>query len=267
MDKKLGPYPFNRDSNELYNEWVTLVDMISPKILTALISPVKQELYHFSSMSSKCNEDSMGSNGNIEFTPIDCKRSFPPTATGAERTKFAKDKSWYLSHLIESRNNGKSILLQLFIILVDAMFLLGELQIAFVILLFGHNFEGLEQWKNLTHCIMLSREAITNQMHQEFFSRFFTILESQLKHVPKDFFEDFFLDNNFLVISLKHFAASILFYQSEGTSKFKTIMNNHLNNLNKLFKQKFKWDLIQEASDAEASLDLEEHEDPPTIVE
>ena len=38
----------------------------------------------------------------LNILPIDLKRTFPPTATGRERTLAAQDRSWYLNHLIST---------------------------------------------------------------------------------------------------------------------------------------------------------------------
>ncbi|KAJ2770960.1 hypothetical protein IWQ57_002422 [Coemansia nantahalensis] len=83
----------------------------------------------------------------LHFTHVDIRHSFPRDASAAEIRVHSQDKTWLLRTLLEREWGGPGGLL-------------GEFQLAFLVILAGQNFAGLEHWKRLLHLAMASARAL-----------------------------------------------------------------------------------------------------------
>ena len=75
--------------------------------------------------------------------------------------------------------------------------LLGEFQLAFVLLMALSSMEALEQWKRLTHVVCSCAETAVFE-HPELYSNFIDALDAQLGRAGEDFFVDDYSEDNFL---------------------------------------------------------------------
>lgn len=106
----------------------------------------------------------------VNFLPVDLKRTWRPDATGRERTDAARDRSWALKNLVENHCNKDLGITEL----------LGELQFCFLMILTLNNYSCLEQWKRLLQLVLTCTEAV--QKYPDFFVHFLQILKLQLQH-------------------------------------------------------------------------------------
>ncbi|KAJ2711990.1 hypothetical protein H4R19_002986 [Coemansia spiralis] len=81
------------------------------------------------------------------FTYVDIRHSFPKDAAAADIRVHSQDKSWLLGTLLAGAWGGPGGLL-------------GEFQLAFLVILAGQNFGGLEHWKRLLHLVLASARAL-----------------------------------------------------------------------------------------------------------
>jgi A1 cistron-splicing factor AAR2 len=195
IEPQLGAYP-QTSPEELrkYTQWKSLTCHISANVVNRLLVDDGR----LTSMTASTIPDETGvqlagghsDTTEIQFTCIPLKQSYPPGAIGQERSKYSQDKSWLLSDMLSQR--------------LPANEMLGEMQLAFLLLLVAHNFEGLEQWKLLVQLVCFSREFARSGRAEceEFLERFGKVLRAQLQQVPRDFFEDIVSRGNFLWHSL-----------------------------------------------------------------
>lgn len=84
--------------------------------------------------------------------------------------------------------------------------MVSELQLSFILLLLGHNFEGFEQWKRIVCCFAFSKEAWRRDPDLDLgttLKGFLLTLTTHLQQVPEDFFRDLISSDNFLRDALK----------------------------------------------------------------
>ena len=116
-------------------------------------------------------EDSMTNHGEkeLQFLPIDLRRTWRYGAVGRERTDAAKDRSWALRDLIQNFcSDGKE------------NEILGELQLTFLATLTLGNYSCMEQWKRILNLVLTCQVAVRER--PEFFVRFLGLLKLQLQH-------------------------------------------------------------------------------------
>ncbi|RKP06985.1 AAR2 protein-domain-containing protein [Thamnocephalis sphaerospora] len=117
----------------------------------------------------------------------------------------------------------------------------GEMQMAFVLLLLGQNFCGLEQWKRIVYLVCGSEEAM-EELGDTLYVEFLRVLRAQLQECPIDFFYDLLSKDNFISVLLE--------------------------SLRKFLLKRFDWDVRFELPLVDDDVDaLEEGEDAPVIVE
>ncbi|KAJ3371534.1 a1-alpha2 repression [Allomyces arbusculus] len=179
----------------------------------------------------------------IHFTDFDLKRSWDPSgsSSASEITRYSMDKSWLLLSVMKRPN-------------VD---LLGELQLAFLCLLVGQNFEGFEQWKKLMHLICRSVEAI--DQIPEFFVKFMAVLRDQLAECPSDFFVDVMSQDNFLITLLQELVANIADSSANATHPR---LERAVNRLRGFVQKRFEVELVDPFDD-----EYLDEEDRPVVVE
>lgn len=109
----------------------------------------------------------------LNFLTIDLKRTWRDGAIGRERTESVLDRSWYLSHLMDSlsstSNEGRK---------AGAAQILGELQFCFVAVLTLANWSCLQQWKRILALLLGCRKAVGEV--QDYFVEVVRVLRLQL---------------------------------------------------------------------------------------
>lgn len=81
------------------------------------------------------------------------------------------------------------------------MYLIGELQFAFVCFLLGNVYEAFEHWKRLLNLLCRSEAAMVK--HHTLYVSLISILYHQLGEIPADFFVDIVSQDNFLTSTLQ----------------------------------------------------------------
>lgn len=157
----LSPYRQSATTNDPVPKhekrpWEKLTDGITDLLLSRIIgtkpnkwtltsaSSAPQDLEHIPGLSST----EIQAEKELNFLPIDLKRTWPPGATGRTRTDAALDHTWALNDLIENHCNG------------DANELLGEMQFCFLMVLSLNNYSCLEQWKRILSLLFTCKEAV-----------------------------------------------------------------------------------------------------------
>ena len=150
------------------------------------ISSASQDVDRIPGLTS--SQTDLEGEGYLSFSSVDLKRTWRDGAVGSERTDAARDKSWYLGHLIQqvitagkigvdngdhSDNKGKTRK-------AGAMQLLGELQICFLMVLTLSNWSCLQQWKRLIGVLLGCRTALSEI--EGFFVAALQVLSIQLRH-------------------------------------------------------------------------------------
>jgi A1 cistron-splicing factor AAR2 len=163
----LSPYRQSalQDSSDLAQEekqdWKHLTAHITKDLLSRIVggklnhwtltsaSSAPQDLEHIPGLSE--NKTDIQPEKELNFLPIDLKRTWRPGATGRERTDAALDHTWALNDLIEQYCGN------------DAMELLGEMQFCFLMVLSLNNYSCLEQWKRILSLLFTCRDAVTTK--------------------------------------------------------------------------------------------------------
>ncbi|QGA15835.1 hypothetical protein EYB26_003496 [Talaromyces marneffei] len=213
-----------------------------PGITAEIASEVRTKAFESGQESKKEKE--------LQFLPIDLKRTWREGAIGRERTEAAQDKSWALGDLIGryslSGNSGKK----------GEGEILGELQFCFLMILTLMNYSCLEQWKRLLSLILTCRIAIRER--EPFFRDVLQLLRLQLRHcedVDGGLFEmDGDYDGNFLRKLLTGFRQTI--YQIEGADTVRQEMNA----LEQWVRTEYGWELRKDSIMRRGMLQLEDGE-------
>ncbi|KUL84016.1 hypothetical protein ZTR_07146 [Talaromyces verruculosus] len=186
----------------------------------------------------------------LQFLPIDLKRTWREGAIGRERTEAAQDRSWALGDLIsryslpgndEKKGEGE---------------ILGELQFCFLMILTLMNYSCLEQWKRLLSLILTCRTAIRER--EPFFKDVLQLLRLQLRHcedVDGGLFEmDGDYDGNFLRKLLTELRQTI--HQLQGADTVRSEMNA----LEQWVRTEYGWELRKDSIMRRGMLQLEDGE-------
>lgn len=177
----------------------------------------------------------------MRFHAIPIKSLIPPGATPAEVTRLSLDKTPLFERILTRDFQGS----------LDG--LLGELQLAFVIFLYGRLFDGFEQWKRLTH-LLCSSAATAAGRHPHLYADFITVLFFQTKEIPEDFFLDIVTRENFLTSTL----CSLFVHVGEAEDP---AVDANLKTKAEKFKmyltKKFKWNFDEDDLDDESPVVVE----------
>lgn len=111
----------------------------------------------------------------LVFQDIDLKHSYKEGEIGSERTKSLLDKSWYLNTVVL-----KSISFD---------YLLGELQVGFLLMLILANFSSAQQWLKIVD--LLTRCETDLKQNPARYSKFVKIVTYQLDSCPQEYIESF----------------------------------------------------------------------------
>ena len=175
--------PPSLQSNETTVEWHALISHISQSLLSTLLpanpqastnqagtqthwsltsitsSPLDAEPIPGLSSTEKVTaiqDFDPDSSPDLHLTSIDLSRTFPPTATGPSRTTHARDRSWYLTHLLDSLSSSTAAKDRA----SAANQLLGELQFCFVTTLLLANWSSLQGWRRILEVVLTCQTAI-----------------------------------------------------------------------------------------------------------
>ena len=170
MDPFLGPYPIS--DQEKRTTWQGLTSYIHERGLERVFKCLKvtNHLYHFHSMSGSTYSEV---ENELGWPSIQLTRSIPVTDQASLRTRYALDKSFLLKLLLTDHY------------LSDPYELMGDFQLAFLVLYLAQNIEGLEYWKRLLYVLCYSEEALSHQ--SIFYVDWMRVLWKQLQLVPIDF--------------------------------------------------------------------------------
>jgi A1 cistron-splicing factor AAR2 len=164
-------------AQEESQDWRHLTGHISRNLLSRIVgekpnhwsltsaSSAPQDLEHIPGLSA--NKTDIQAEKELDFLPIDLKRTWRPGATGRERTDAALDHTWALNDVIEQHCGN------------DAMELLGEMQFCFLMVLSLNNYSCLEQWKRILTLLFTCRDAVTTR--PELFVEAISTLRLQLQ--------------------------------------------------------------------------------------
>jgi A1 cistron-splicing factor AAR2 len=179
----LSPYrqsAFQDSSDSVQEEkhdWKLLTEHISEGLLSRIVgnkpnhwsltsaSSAPQDLEHIPGLSS--NDTEIQPEKELDFLPIELKRTWRPGATGRERTDAALDHTWALNDLIEQHCEN------------DEMQVLGEMQFCFLMVLSLNNYSCLEQWKRILSLLFTCREAVITR--SDLFVKAISTLRVQLQ--------------------------------------------------------------------------------------
>lgn len=160
---------------ESEDPWPALTSHISPRLLSRVlsskdesadwtltsISSAPSDTEHIPGLSSDESQYALAEMQTLNVLPIDLKQTWSQHAVGRERTDMARDRSWYLSHLIQSlqtptaaSDSGEISQQQ------AARELLGEIQFTFLMVLCLANYSCLEQWKRILSVLFTCRSAL-----------------------------------------------------------------------------------------------------------
>lgn len=117
----------------------------------------------------------------LHLLPIDLKKTWDETDLGSTRTERARDRSWYLQHLISMLQAGPGPSMQAPSQQLAAKDLLAEVQFTFLMVLCLANYSCLEQWKRLLSVLFTCQTALTEV--EGFFTEAVSILRTQLSRI------------------------------------------------------------------------------------
>lgn len=188
------------DDNEAdQSTWTDLTSHISPSLLTRILT---REWITTSVSSAPSDTETIPGLSHLEasdalhqhplqLVPIDLKQTWAAGDVGRVRTDHARDRSWYLSTLVDAasrsadttstsssagqaqvKNEEKSL---------GAKHLLGELQFCFIMVLTLANYSCLEQWKRLLGVFFTCHDALRDV--EAYFVQMVRVLHEQMRRV------------------------------------------------------------------------------------
>ncbi|RKP27841.1 A1 cistron-splicing factor [Syncephalis pseudoplumigaleata] len=252
-DPNLAAYPM-RDKS--YTVWQHLSDYITPSIARRVL-PSGRHILDITQPDENNHDDVHAANESTGhgFTSLDVRRSYREGATGAERTKSMLDKSWLLESMLERHYHG------------DYKELLGEMQLAFILLLLGQNYSGLEQWKRIMYLVCGSEDAL-DRWGNTLFVDYLHALQYQLDECPHDFFYDLLSADNFIFVLLKMLFRNVAQQRATPQDDYPSTVAELVKQLaqfQSFLQKRFGWSPSLEELRAEA--EIEEGEDAPVVVE
>jgi A1 cistron-splicing factor AAR2 len=152
--------------------------------------------------------------------------------------------------------------------------LLGEFQLAFVLLMSLSSMAALEQWKRLAHVVCSCAETAVFD-YPELYLGFVNALEAQLARAGEDFFVDDYTEDNFL----RPCMVALMRIDVDGAPKREVTdmdvestldaISSKLAALARGVREKFDVDLVEEAREAKLAdaRGVDTAEDGPVVVE
>lgn len=160
------------------DDWRQLTDCITASMLSRILSTDPNQWALTSASSAKRDMDDIPGlsaeesrilpEKELQFLPVDLRRTWREGATGRERTEAAQDRSWALSEIMSQYCSG------------NALEVLGELQFCFLMILTLNNYSALEQWRRILSLVFTCKAAVNT--NPDFFVRLIATLKLQLQH-------------------------------------------------------------------------------------
>ncbi|WVN88417.1 uncharacterized protein L203_103626 [Cryptococcus depauperatus CBS 7841] len=149
LDKELAPYPFQG-----VDAWKALISYLTPSVLSSVLGadgrvdgmmPVSGQDEDSLAKDMRDKLDEMKKKSEIQeagyktlkFARFDLKRSWREGAVGEEVTRFSRDKSWLLGHVIANQLHR------------EPRQLLAHLQLSFILLLHLSSYSCLIKYKHI----------------------------------------------------------------------------------------------------------------------
>lgn len=192
LDRHLGPFPVDGTEWPRFLRWTRhvtpeLVARILPNRRAALSSMTGS--YHGTMDLGRAAGAPRAAADltvdDLHFTPISQTSLAARPAAADALTAQILDRTAYLDSLLQGPLAG------------DARSLLGELELAFVILVLGHNFEGFEQWRAIVCMLCQCPRKVASS--PDLFCELIDTLRDQLGECPEDFFDAALVQDNRLV--------------------------------------------------------------------
>ncbi|KAI5845086.1 A1 cistron-splicing factor [Morchella snyderi] len=117
----------------------------------------------------------------IEWTPVDLKRTWPEGVIGRDRTIMAKDRSWALGDIVGKLGIGDGD---------GEKQMLGEIQLAFLMAVTLGCYSAMEQWRRLLGLTLTCKTATLGEQ-KEFFENLMEVLLTQMGYVDETFLAQF----------------------------------------------------------------------------
>lgn len=117
----------------------------------------------------------------LHLLPVDLKKTWDESDVGSTRTQRARDRSWYLQHLIAMLQASPGPTTETLSQQLAAKDLLAEVQFTFLMVLCLANYSCLEQWKRLLSVLFTCQSALTEV--EGFFIEAISVLRTQLSRV------------------------------------------------------------------------------------
>ncbi|OAP60233.1 hypothetical protein AYL99_05235 [Fonsecaea erecta] len=223
-------------------DWPGLTAHISPSMLTRILSPD----WIVSSISSAPNDTETipglshleASNAlhqlPLDLLPVNLKQTWAGGDIGRARTDRARDRSWYLSQLIEqaARPPGRDKA-------AGAREVLGELQFCFLMVLTLANYSCLEQWKRLLSVFLTCRTALDEV--EGYFVEMVKVLRLQIQHVDDVEGGLFEMRDESGSAWLRTLWARFRSVVDDGEEGQRESLKREVGALEKLFEEKYGW--------------------------
>lgn len=202
-DASNGLAASSRDAEEeSSNAWPPLTSQITSRLLTRIlsaestssrtaitwtltsISSAPSDTEHIPGLTETETQNTLEPLQTLSLLPVDLKKTWPDSAQGRTRTDMARDRSWYLSHLVSDLRvpdagnmyeHGEISQAR------AAKELLGELQFCFLMVLCLANYSCLEQWKRILSVLFTCRTALLEA--ETYFVEAIRIFRNQLSRV------------------------------------------------------------------------------------
>lgn len=166
------------------DDWFRLASHVSSAVLDRILardswsitstSSSEMDIDHIPGLTQTESASILDAEINLSFSQINLKQTWQADAVGSERTEKARDRSWYLSHLIDGlAKNGKRE--------DGAMQLLGEFQFCFLMTLTLANYSCMAQWRRILQVLLTCRTALHEV--EGYFIEVLKVLKLQLEHV------------------------------------------------------------------------------------
>lgn len=210
LDGELAPYPFaGLDSwkriTKHINETILEVVLGGERMLSGMTNVLGEEAEKGEEIIPSRDER------GIKFVAFRLKKSWKEGAVGEEVTRYSKDKSWLFGHVVEEQlDQGEYNMLRVrYWLIIDSLRLLGQLQLAFILVIHLSSYGALSSYKRILALFTRSSDMLRNPSAyvsstasvQVVYKAFVDALAGQLSAIPDGSFETelpeldlFFLD-------------------------------------------------------------------------
>ena len=180
------------------------------------------------------------STSELHLLPIDISRTFPASSTGRARTTHARDRSWYLAHLLDPLSKDRNI---------GAGQILGELQFCFVTTLVLANWSTLQGWRRILEVALTCQSALIEI--PAFFVEVLRVLMAQVgvwDEVEGGLFETEITEGGgaWLRRLLRRFRSSVK--EQGGNAEGIRELESELSGLESLLGERYGWDDMGEGT-------------------